>query len=775
MKIKTKLIVGSLFIALVPVIIVTGIFGWQATESSNKTLRSLAIEHLVSVRENKKARIEHYFTQINHQILALANDRMIIDAMTDFKDAVKVLESESDSFNVAVMKNQLDRYYFGAFSTEYRKRNRNKTVATSGLLDQLDTVAAYLQYFYIQNNSYPLGRKNGLNTAEDDSLYSKFHHLYHPHINDFLEKFGFYDIFLLDPDSGRVVYSVFKELDYGTSLNDGAYANSGLGLAFQRANRSNKRAVFLEDFKPYMPAYEDPAAFIATPVFEQGKKIGVLVFQMPIDEINRIMTNNSQWQMDGMGESGKSYLVGADFKARSLSRFLSEDKANYLKELAENGMKIELINVINTKNTNIGLQAIHTIGTKAAIAGVTGEKIFPDDRNISVLSAYAPLDIMGVKWAILSEINELEVFSPQAELQSKLLILALIAIGMAGVVSIFMGLFMAKMLLVPLVKIADAMKSVVEGDADLTLRLDATGQDEVADIARNFNAFVARIKDVVGDIFSYSMQLAEISTQVTMTASHTHSDVNDQQVQIEQVATAMNEMAATVQDVASNASQAAEEAKKGDIEAHTGGQVIAGTIDAINKLNINICDAAQTVSTLEQDGLSIGTVLDVIRGIAEQTNLLALNAAIEAARAGEQGRGFAVVADEVRTLASRTQDSTEEIQKMIEKLQQGTKLSAAAMADSVKLAEDAVRQAQGGTEALHKITLAITTIDDMTAQIASASEEQSAVAEEINRHIVAISGLARNMVAASNKSANTGEEMTRLVTDLSTIVKQFKI
>ncbi len=129
MKIKTKLIVGSLFIALVPVIIITGIFGWQATESSNKTLRSLAIEHLVSVRENKKARIEHYFTQINHQILALANDRMIIDAMTDFKDAVKVLESESDSFNVPVMKNQLDRYYSGAFSTEYRKRNRNKTVA----------------------------------------------------------------------------------------------------------------------------------------------------------------------------------------------------------------------------------------------------------------------------------------------------------------------------------------------------------------------------------------------------------------------------------------------------------------------------------------------------------------------------------------------------------------------------------------------------------------------------------------------------------------------
>ncbi len=192
---------------------------------------------------------------------------------------------------------------------------------------------------------------------------------------------------------------------------------------------------------------------------------------------------------------------GADYKARSLSRFLSEDKANYLKELAENGMKTELINVINTKNTNIGLQAIHTIGTKAAIAGMTGEKIFPDDRNISVLSAYAPLDIMGVKWAILSEINELEVFAPQAELQSKLLILALIAIGMAGVVSIFMGLFMAKMLLVPLVKIADAMKSVVEGDADLTLRLDATGQDEVADIARNFNAFVARIKDVVGDMF----------------------------------------------------------------------------------------------------------------------------------------------------------------------------------------------------------------------------------------------------------------------------------
>jgi len=775
MKIKAKLTIGSLLMSLVPVIVMASFLGWMAVDSSHNTVEKLAMEHLVSIRENNKASIERYFEHINKQSLTYANDRMIIDAMQGFKSSVNALEEQADSINTSVIKKQLINYYTGQFEPEYSKQNHSKSISTAKLLDQLDPTAAYLQYLYIQKNPNSLGNKNKLNAANDDSEYSKVHALYHKHIDDFLEKFGYYDVFLVDSDTGRVVYSVFKELDYATSLINGPYSNSGLAKAFQRANNSNQQETFLEDFNPYLPSYDGPASFIATPIFDQGKKIGVLVFQMPIDEINHIMTNHQQWKAAGMGVSGESYIVGSDFKTRSLSRFLIEDSSAYITALTDAGVSSDIVNQIKTKETNIGLQPVNSIGAKEAIAGQTGEAVFDDYRNVSVLSAYAPLNIQGVKWAILTEIDEEEAYAPAHALQSKIIKSVIITVVIVGVIAGIIGILFANVLSNPMVIIANAMKGISEGDADLTQRLDDSHNDEIGDIAHYFNTFVLRIHDVIADVSQRSVQLAAASEEVSVTAVQTLGNVNDQQMQIEQVAAAMNEMTATVHDVAKNASQAAEEAKRGDQETQAGGHVIESSIDAINQLNGNISSAAQTVTTLEQDGQSIGSVLDVIRGIAEQTNLLALNAAIEAARAGEQGRGFAVVADEVRTLASRTQDSTAEIQTMIEKLQHGTKDSAQAMEASVKLAEDAVERAHGGTDALHKITDAIVRIDDMAAQIASASEEQSAVAEEINRNITAISDSARDTVTASTESSHAGEEMATLASELNGLVNQFKI
>jgi len=775
MTIKTKLTGGSLLMALVPVIAMASILGWMAVESSHETLESVAMEHLVSVRENNKTAIEKYFGTINKQSLTFANDKMIIDATKAFKESINVLESQADSINTPILKKQLANYYNRQFEPEYSKQNHSKSISTSKLLDQLDPIATYLQYLYIQKNANPLGSKNKLDVADDDSQYSQVHAVYHKHINDFLEKFAYYDIFLVDSDTGRVIYSVYKELDYATSLMDGAYSNSGLAKAFQRANRSNQPETFLEDFNPYTPSYEGPASFIATPIFDKGKKIGVLVFQMPIDEINNIMTNHQQWKTAGMGDSGESYIIGSDFKTRSLSRFLIEDKTAYIAALADAGVSGDVLNTIKAKGTNIGLQAVHSTGAKAVVSGETGEAIFDDYRDVSVLSAYAPLDIKGVKWGILTEIDEEEAYAPAHILQEKIIKTAIITVVIVGIVAAIIGFLFANIMSAPMVKIANAMKGISEGEADLTQRLDDGSKDEIGEIAHYFNAFVQRIQQVVSEVSQYSVQLATASEEVSVTAVQTLGNINDQQLQIEQVATAMNEMTATVHDVAKNASQAAEEAKRGDQETQAGGHVIEGSIEAINQLNGNISSAAQTVTTLEQDGQSIGSVLDVIRGIAEQTNLLALNAAIEAARAGEQGRGFAVVADEVRTLASRTQDSTAEIQSMIEKLQHGTKDSAHAMEASVKLAEDAVNRAHGGTDALHKITEAIGRIDDMAAQIASASEEQSAVAEEINRNITAISDSARDTVTASTESSHAGEEMATLASELNGIVGQFKI
>ncbi|NHZ69797.1 MAG: methyl-accepting chemotaxis protein, partial [Thermotogales bacterium] len=257
--------------------------------------------------------------------------------------------------------------------------------------------------------------------------------------------------------------------------------------------------------------------------------------------------------------------------------------------------------------------------------------------------------------------------------------------------------------------------------------------------------------------------------------STTREGVQRQKSEIDQVATAMTEMAATVQEVARNAATAAGAARDANEEAGSGKRVVKETIQAINSLAGEVQSASDVINQLAADSEAIGGVLDVIRGIAEQTNLLALNAAIEAARAGEQGRGFAVVADEVRTLAQRTQTSTQEIQSMIEKVQSGARNAVNVMESGREQAAGSVSKAGEAGTSLETINSAVSAINDMNMQIASAAEEQSAVAEEINRNIVNIGIVADETADGSNKIANANEDLVRLGGQLQSIVSMFKV
>ncbi|WP_407693056.1 methyl-accepting chemotaxis protein [Pseudomonas paeninsulae] len=270
-------------------------------------------------------------------------------------------------------------------------------------------------------------------------------------------------------------------------------------------------------------------------------------------------------------------------------------------------------------------------------------------------------------------------------------------------------------------------------------------------------------------------QLAAAAEETSTVNQQTGAGIRRQQSEIEQVATAMHEMAATVQEVARSAAGAAEAAQKADLEAADGRQEVSRTIDAIDFLAKEVEQGSAVILQLEQDTDKIGGVLEVIRGIAEQINLLALNAAIEAARAGEQGRGFAVVADEVRTLALRTQQSTGEIQTMIEHLQTGSANAVKVMGASRNRAQDSVKQVARAGTTLESITRAVATINDMNGQIASAAEEQSSVAEEINRNVVTVSLVAEQTSVGAQHTAAASEELARLAEQLQALVGQFRI
>ncbi len=337
-----------------------------------------------------------------------------------------------------------------------------------------------------------------------------------------------------------------------------------------------------------------------------------------------------------------------------------------------------------------------------------------------------------------------------------------------------LAITITRSIVVPLRHTTAALDDIATGEGDLTRRLNEDGKDEIAKLSIAFNRFSEKIQQIIIQVSQVSTQLATAAEELSSTTSQTHQSISQQQTETQQVATAVTEMAATVKEIAESAEGAASSARAADEQAAKGKQVVVDVTDAINSLANEMNSASDVINLLAKESESIGSVSDTIRGIAEQTSLLALNAAIEAARAGEQGRGFAVVADEVRTLASRTQQATTEIRDMIERLQSGTQNAVDVIHRSGETTTATVEKAQGAAEALDQIVSSVELISDRNTQIANASEEQSAVAIEIDRSVVQISQLAEHSAVASEQVTQATAELSQLGETLQEMISQFK-
>jgi len=350
------------------------------------------------------------------------------------------------------------------------------------------------------------------------------------------------------------------------------------------------------------------------------------------------------------------------------------------------------------------------------------------------------------------------------------IVLTLIAI----VASVLIGLWVTRAVMRPIDNIVSTLNTV-RVDSDLTVKFKTFNDDELGQISTNLTLVIEHLRGILNSISLAANTVGDSTVKLSEFTQQTNDRMHQQQSETEQTAAAMNEMTATVAEVAQSATNAADSAKDAEGNATKGNGIVQQSVSSMSQLSKQIEQTSEVITHLASESQNIGSVLDVIKGIAEQTNLLALNAAIEAARAGEQGRGFAVVADEVRTLAQRTQESTQEIESMIDGLQKGVQEAVGAMKVGTEQVYDANEKANMAGEALNEIVLSVDNISNMNTQIATAAEEQSSVAEDINRSIIAISDIAQTSTMAAQELTSSVEELSSLSESMREQVSQFKL
>jgi methyl-accepting chemotaxis protein len=832
MKLATKMLLGAATLALVPVLLTSLLVGGASVQLARESLTQAAQDQLTSLREVRKQQVGDYVNGAVNTLQAFGATTTTLEAYKNFKQSFAMAASEAGKGdNMRILRDDVKVFYEKQFAEEFARKNPTLPTGLDKLSDGLDDAQIALQHAFIVANPNKLGEKNKMADATEKSSYASQHSRFHPSFAAMQERLGLYDIFLIDTQTDKIIYTVFKELDFASSMNDGIAAKSGLAEVYQKAKAADKAGfVALSDYSRYLPSYDDQASFFAVPILENGRVIGVLAAQLPLDKVTNIMTANKKWADQGLGATGESYLVGRDLLMRTDSRFLIEDKANFIKE---NYGKISpaLLTFADKKNTSIGVVTVDTNASKEALSGKNGFGLISDYRGQPVFSAYGPLDILGVRFAIMAEQDEAEALASANALQRTTILRTLvIALGILGLAALASYVFV-RTITRPVNELSNLAIKVSEGDE--TIRSAVTSGDELQDLGETLNkmlddrqAVLKRALEENEGINNSAINLLQsvyaLSEKDLTARAEVSSDiVGTLASSVNQFADETAQTLAEVQEIAGKVRGAAEATQKqgllvqgaadrerallasmgatlgtatrqmtevaqlstasGAAAARTSDATkaaqaaVEGTMRGMDSLREVISETEKRFKRLGERSQEISSAVALVNTISERTHVLSLNASMQAATAGEAGRGFAVVAQEVQRLSDSSRQATGEIAQLVSNIQAETNETLITMN---RLISDVVAQTELARRAGHEMTqtqAATSELVGLVQRIAAFSAQQQEMSQALQKTVQGMNDGTTQTSSAIAQQTDATNTLVQFAQRLNDSVGLFKV